>query len=292
MTSLVRLSAGRYAAAVDLRGAALAELTLDGRPLVLPRVGASPSEFRGAVLVPWPNRVLGAAYEWRGAAYELVMNEPELGHALHGLVLDLPFTVSHADTASVEVAAQLPPSPGYAGQLDVRVTYALHPDDGLTWTITSTNRSDTPLPYAAGFHPYLVAGTGTADDWTLDLAVSQRITVDETYFPTGVAEETSYQAEPLRGVTLDHAFRRAGQAPTLATLRSPAGEGVEVLADPQCTWVQVYTGDGPGLQRRAVAIEPQTAPPDAFRSGIDVVELAPGATHSVWCQLRGVTASR
>jgi len=32
------------------------------------------------------------------------------------------------------------------------------------------------------------------------------------------------------------------------------------------------------VNRRAVAIEPMTCPPNAFRSGTDVITLEPGAT--------------
>ncbi len=41
----------------------------------------------------------------------------------------------------------------------------------------------------------------------------------------------------------------------------------------------VYTGDGvgqPERRRMAIAVEPMTCPPDAFRSGTDLIELEPG----------------
>ncbi|HTF10445.1 MAG TPA: aldose epimerase, partial [Asanoa sp.] len=40
--------------------------------------------------------------------------------------------------------------------------------------------------------------------------------------------------------------------------------------------------------RRAVAIEPQTCPPDAFRSGHDVIVIEPGDT---WSASWGVNVS-
>jgi aldose 1-epimerase len=42
--------------------------------------------------------------------------------------------------------------------------------------------------------------------------------------------------------------------------------------------VQVYTGDKleKGRRRTAVAVEPMTCPPDALRSGKDIVVLEPG----------------
>ena len=43
----------------------------------------------------------------------------------------------------------------------------------------------------------------------------------------------------------------------------------------------VYTADEVSRvehRRAAVAIEPMTCPPDALRSGVDLIELAPGAS--------------
>ena len=53
-----------------------------------------------------------------------------------------------------------------------------------------------------------------------------------------------------------------------------------VWADEAFRWFQVFTSDtlpAPRL-RAAVAIEPMTCPPDAFRSGRDVVVLEPDET--------------
>ena len=34
-----------------------------------------------------------------------------------------------------------------------------------------------------------------------------------------------------------------------------------------------------GQRRRSLAVEPMTCPPDAFRSGVDLVVLQPGESH-------------
>lgn len=51
-----------------------------------------------------------------------------------------------------------------------------------------------------------------------------------------------------------------------------AGEGYR--------WLQVFTGDplGPDRRRKAVAIEPMTCPPNAFVTGDDLLVLEPGET--------------
>jgi len=42
----------------------------------------------------------------------------------------------------------------------------------------------------------------------------------------------------------------------------------------------VFTGDIPAVQRRGLAVEPMTCPPNAFRSGDALVTLEPGESHT------------
>ncbi|MGO7984001.1 aldose epimerase, partial [Rhizobium johnstonii] len=67
-----------------------------------------------------------------------------------------------------------------------------------------------------------------------------------------------------------------------ARLSDPAtGRSVELWVDGGYRYLMVYTADQVSRvarRRTAVAIEPMTCPPDALRSGIDLIELAPGET--------------
>ena len=61
----------------------------------------------------------------------------------------------------------------------------------------------------------------------------------------------------------------------------PRPRSVSRLGRKGFRYVMVYTGDTlepAGRRRRGVAIEPMTCPPNAFRSGIDVIELEPGGS--------------
>ena len=42
----------------------------------------------------------------------------------------------------------------------------------------------------------------------------------------------------------------------------------------------VFTGDIPAVQRRGLAVEPMTCPPNAFRSGEALLTLEPGESHT------------
>ena len=62
--------------------------------------------------------------------------------------------------------------------------------------------------------------------------------------------------------------------------RRPGGNaGVALWADPGFGYLMVYTGDTLAelsRRRQAVAIEPMTCPPNALRTGKDLLVLQPG----------------
>jgi aldose 1-epimerase len=75
------------------------------------------------------------------------------------------------------------------------------------------------------------------------------------------------------------------------TIAAPDGSGrVAVWGDGTFKWWQIFTGDTLHGERfrRSVAIEPMTCPPDAFRSGRDLIVLAPGQN---WSATWGISPS-
>jgi galactose mutarotase-like enzyme len=62
------------------------------------------------------------------------------------------------------------------------------------------------------------------------------------------------------------------------TLASPGrGTRLSLWADESYSYLMLYTGDDrPDVSRRSLAVEPMTCPPQAFRSGEDVITLEPG----------------
>ena len=64
----------------------------------------------------------------------------------------------------------------------------------------------------------------------------------------------------------------------VATLEDSHGGLVELSADRNFPYLQAYSGDNneKGHRRTSVAVEPMTCPPDALRSGKDIVVLEPG----------------
>lgn len=276
------LSAHGYDAVVTQSGV-LRVLRHEGRDLVDGfDADAMPSGGRGQLLVPWPNRIRDGRYAFAGTDQQLALTEPKRGNASHGLVRWVSWTLLRHEPAVVELGYLLPAQTGYPWALDLRTTYALGPD-GLRVTQAATNLADSPAPYASGAHPYLLAGPGPVDGWSLDLPAHTVLTVDEErLLPTGLASFDGVVGDTLAGTVLNHAVTdldRDGDGIARVRLRD-GGTGVELWVDEHHRWLQVYTADDTPTPRVSVAVEPMTAPPDAFNSGDDLVVLEPGATFA------------
>jgi aldose 1-epimerase len=295
------LEHGPYRAEIAGVGATLRSLTHDGRDLVVPfAVDEVRPLYRGALLAPWPNRVVDGAWDDDGVERQLPVNEIERGHALHGLVQWAEWAVDavDADVAGPEqpsrtsLVTQLAPSDGYPYRLELRATYELG-DDGLVTTVTATNVGRGTAPYGVAPHPYLVAGEGRVDDWTLQLPAASYLEVTpERLVPTGVHGVTEREgfdfreARTVGDLFIDHAFTEIeadadGRATVEVVTRDGGGVAMSWTVS-ELPWVQVHTGDRPEpeLDRLGLAVEPMTCPPDAFTSGVDLVRLTPGESHT------------
>ena len=294
----VALRHGPYAAEIATVGATLRSLTRDGRDLVVPFAEDEVRPlYRGVVLVPWPNRVVDGRYRFDGVDQQLALTEPDRGHALHGLACWSDYRVVSRTSSSVLLETEVVPQAGYPHRLRVEVAHSLG-DDGLTTRITAVNTGPSRAPYGASSHPYLVAGDGRVDDWALTLDARRVLEVDpQRLIPQGMAEVAGgpFDFAAERGIGdlfIDHAFTGlAGSGgATRATVRAADGRGVEMVWDAGAPWVQVHTGDRPEPEydRRGLAVEPMTCPPDAFNSGTDLIVLEPGASHAVAWRIAAV----
>jgi aldose 1-epimerase len=275
------LRAGDYEAVIASVGSSLRSLTHRGRNLVVPfDADEVRLSYRGATLAPWPNRVVDGRYSFGGRDFELALTEPARSHALHGLAGWLDFDVVDKGGDHVTLAAVIQPQTAYPWRLIVTSAYALGPD-GLTQTVTARNDSGEPAPWGTGPHPYLVAGDGLVDDWTLELPAERVLAVTpDRLIPTELvavdAEDPQRfdfrAARRIGSVEIDHAYTglvRDDEGIATVRLTDAAGSGVQMSWDAACSWVQIHTADKPvpALSRLGLAVEPMTCAPDAFNAG-------------------------
>ncbi|MCC9305999.1 aldose 1-epimerase family protein [Kitasatospora sp. RB6PN24] len=246
---------------------------------------------RGQILVPWPNRVRAGRYRWEGQDLRLPLTEPERGNAIHGLLRWVSWQVLEADAGHVALGTTLWPQPGYPFRLDVRADYRLG-GAGLEVAVTAWNRGGSAAPYGVGQHPYLTVGTPTVDDALLTVPAQTWSRTDEDGLPLGeeAVAGTPYDFRRPRAIgqqRLDTPFgalARDERGRAVVRLAHPSGDrGTDLWLGEGARYLQVFTGDtlGAGERRRGVAIEPMSCPPGAFNSGEGVVNLAPGARHTM-----------
>ncbi len=245
-----------------------------------------PTHGRGQVLYPWPNRIGDGEWTFSDRVARPTVDDVEHATASHGLVRWRPFRVDAVNQNRCVLSLLLHPTPDYPFLSEISVAYHLG-SLGLTVTTTVTNRDEVPLPFGVGFHPYLSVTTTTIEGAQLEIPASAYVAVNDRQLPTG-------EILPLAGNQLDFSKRKSVSGHELdvtftellrddtglatATLEDAHGGQIELSVDRNFPYLQVYTGDHleKGRRRTSVAVEPMTCPPDALRSGKDVVVLEPG----------------
>ena len=281
---------GEAVAVITEVAASLRVLSIGGIDLTEPYAEhAVPPFGDGIVLVPWPNRVEDGLWIHEGSAQVLDITEPAMHNALHGLLRDRPYSVVERTPNTVTLAATVHPTRGYSFMLDTTVRYELV-DDGIRVTHGVVNVGEKSAPYAVGTHPFLRLGNVPTYELTLAVAAGTRFETDARLNPIreSSVDGTGYDLRAGRLVAdldLDDAFGGVTSVDGVShhRLTAPDGRFVELWQESDFAYVQVFTTrifpkDG-GLGT-AIAVEPMTAPPNAFNSGQGLRWLEPGESWS------------
>ena len=240
-------------------GARLASLVVHGHELL---VGADeglpgPTGWGSFPMVPWAGRIRDARFRHAGAEVALPARLPP--HALHGTVLDRPWTQTGPGRARCDLGPEWP----WAGHVEQQVELTAR---SLS-LVLEVHAHDEPMPVAVGWHPWFrrrIAGV----EVVLDVPASAMWRRDDA----GVA--TDELVEPTPGPWDDCFTGLIGPV----TLTWP---GVLLVAvDGDGEHVVVYDEQDVG-----VGVEPQTAPPDAHNTGVDLTIVRPDeplVTTSTW----------
>jgi aldose 1-epimerase len=287
------LAHGNQRAVVVEVGGGLRRYSVDGRELL---DGYREEELctsgRGQVLIPWPNRIEDGRYEFDGGSHQLPLDEPEGHNAIHGLVRWSAWTAVESSPTRVVMEYVLHPQPGYPFSLALNIEYTLS-DEGLRVETTATNVGADACPYGAGAHPYLTLGTPTVNSLIVRVPARTVLRSDGRGLPLGEepveeAECDFRQPRALDGTRLDHAFTdldRDDDGLARVELTDPAGGArLTLWVGEAYPYLQLFTGDPlPDVARRSIAVEPMTCPPNAFRTGKNLIRMEPGESFtSAW----------
>lgn len=287
------IRSGDITAEITEVGAALRALRVGGVDLVPGYPDDTPTPAAsGVVLVPWPNRIRDGRWDDRGEIRQLAITEPKFGNASHGLLRYATYRAESQSADALTLRADVFPQTGYPYHLENRVTYRITAG-GLHVTHAITNVGAGDAPVAVGTHPYFCISDVDTADLAVQLDAQTWFRLDDKNIP--VAEEPVDAAHDLSVPRrIGHEARDAAYAGlprddadrAQAHLLAPDGRRLTVWAGTGFDYLQVFVTDRFPGHEVAVAIEPMTAPADAFNSGRSLRRLASGAD---WTLEWGVT---
>jgi aldose 1-epimerase len=206
--------------------------------------------------------------------------------ANHGLARWRPFKIESANQNRATLSLVLHPLPDYPFLTQYKVDYHLGPM-GLTVTSTVINLDEVPIPFSLGFHPYFAVASPSINTTHLTIPANNYIALNDRMLPTGeilpvMGTSFDFRNErPIGEQVFDVTYtelQRDNNGMSTVVLKDAHGGVTEVSQDRNFPYLQIFSGDTlpAGKQRTSLAIEPMTAPPDALRSGKDLIVLEPG----------------
>ncbi|MFT4245889.1 MAG: aldose 1-epimerase family protein [Micrococcaceae bacterium] len=238
----------------------------------------------GLVLVPWPNRVAGGKWKLGEKKRQLDITEVPKNNAIHGLLRNTGYTLKDRTTSSVTLQAPVFPQHGYPFHLATEVTYSLN-SDGLQVEHRITNLSEEDAPIAIGAHPYFRVGDTPVEDLTVKVNAKTRIIADEQMIPTGEEPVSGTydlrEGKKVSDLDIDTAFKdlTADEDGIFHHhLIDPEGNETILWSDETMPYVHIFTPAGFDKDKKAIAMEPMTAPANTFNTGENLRWIAKGQT--------------
>ena len=257
--------------------------------------------WKGAMLIPYANRIDNGTYSLNGKTHYLERNEDRTPYgkiALHGYLYRKRMTVVNSKTDAQSALLTLGydfdgSDPGYPFLLAVNVTYMLS-RRGFTVTTTVRNTmKEQPLPFFNSWHSYFKVADISKATLTLDrcsawnhIRVPGDSNVNSSLIPTGLtAPWTKFDGKnPIGGTKAvptyyDDEFKAVASVDACPVLRTRVHDGVSgdtavLWQDSRFRFVQVFSGTMHNFGESAIAIEAMSSEADAWnnKQGINVLQ--------------------
>ena len=275
---------GNYLSVIADYGGDINQFVVNGKQILL---GASDDTgfaktiqkaYAGAQLFPFVNRINNASYSIHSKNYSLPQNDDaDPSHSLHGLVYDQPFSVVEINESKGRLVLEYILKANeyiYPYEMLLQVTYTMG-INSFSINTSIQNLSNSPAPYAYGWHPYF-AISGIIDDCKLQLPATKYFLTDNRLIPTGETQELKnfIELSTIGSIDLNQCFEMpSNQKEHTTTIVDTDGSCIK-LTQHGFGYTQYYIP----ANRKSIAIEPQTSIPDAFNNGIGLNWLLPDET--------------
>ncbi|MGD2035780.1 MAG: aldose 1-epimerase [Bacteroidales bacterium] len=241
------------------------------------------SSFKGSNLFPFPNRLEGGKYNYKGQIFEIDCNFPQENNAIHGFVFDKPFDIILKEDGDIGCAMVIryistEKVPGYPFENMIDIDYRWNEVNQFTCTTKISNLSDGSMPVGHGWHPYFIAGDAPVDELYIQFPSKEVLEVNDKGIPTGISKEyRKFNAlSLLKDTKLDNCFLLNTENELAEIIVENKKDKIRYKVWQQTginryNYLQVYTPP----TRNAIAFEPMTCAPNAFNNEKGLIVLAP-----------------
>jgi aldose 1-epimerase len=256
-------------------GASCTNLSLSGKTLISEQKQPADSIYFGSTVAPWPNRLKDGRFSLEGKDYRFAKLDAE-NNANHGLLEQVALEVrSHREDKLV--LGHRFGSQEYPFDVDLEVSFEIA--EGFSVAATATNFGSSAAPFALGFHPYfrLVApGQLTAN-------VSQHLKTDERKIPISREAVDGLEIKFPSKQSYDDCYFDPNWRAEFHT-----AEFAFEMTQQNLPYLMIYTPeDSPFADgSNSVAIEPLSAPANAFQDDLEGQLIQPGETREYGFQIR------
>jgi aldose 1-epimerase len=267
---------GNSIAEFSVFGGSVTNLSLFEKTII-PRPGIEDpvSAVFGSILAPWPNRLADGCFDLDGVQYRFEPLDKD-SNRNHGLLLRTPL---HFQKTESEISFHHRFSPAdYGFEIDFQFGYRLT-ETGFEGWASAENLGEGPAPFAVGFHPYFrIPGVSK-----LTANVTKAFQTDSRMLPVSETQIEGLEIALPKTTQLDNGFFGKGW-----TLRLVGEEFGFEITQQNLDHLMLYR-PSPSLFEdgsEGIAIEPQSAPANAFNTELEQHLLKPGEKRSYSFQIR------
>lgn len=244
--------------------------------------------YKSALLAPFPNRIKDGKYTWQNKEYKLPINRPQEQHAIHGFLYNCHFEKDQEKIAKnkIEVSFKHEYQGDYEGfpfPFTIKIKYTLSNKEILKIKTSVENTGNEIMPFGLGFHPYFKTTT-SFDESILTMPACEMLPLDKRMLPTEAVVPFTIASKdfPGKDLTLDDCFKITDKANF--TLKDTKSKNAIAVTSKNLNYFQLYTPSN----RKSIAIEPMSCPPNVFNNEINLLKIKPSQKYKATWKIEGV----
>lgn len=262
-------------------GGSLQELALNDIPLI---VDLAPlryeTTYASAVLFPFANRIKDGQYKFNDQKFQLDPNNTEENNALHGLVYNKSFLVTHQSVHKngAELILEYDykqVEDGFPFPFKIQLKYTFS-KNSVDLNVSVVNTSDVTIPYTIGWHPYFLSEN--LDQSILKFNSDQKLNIGDRNIGLNLESISLMDSLDLNNKSLDDCWKLKGNDVTFET----PNYKLILSSSESDSYLQAYTPP----KKHTIAIEPTTGVSDSFNNKLGLKYLNSEETFEITWTLK------